>query len=191
MQQKNCEIKHTSMRTAMTGLFLSCLLISGCRKNDSPPLPPGKGSIENIKHVVVIYLENHSFDNLYGQFSGGNGLQNARPSNTTQVDSSGNPYTFLPPVSGTLAFPTNLPNTFFNIDQYVPNDQMTPDVLHRYYQEQLQIDGGKMDKYALYNTSAGLSQGSTKHGDPEHAYPESSFHLLQEKVMLIIPNTKP
>jgi len=44
----------------------------------------------------------------------------------------------------------------------VPNDQETPDVLHRYYQEQLQIDGGKMDKYALYNTSAGLSQGYYK-----------------------------
>jgi phospholipase C len=41
----------------------------------------------------------------------------------------------------------------------IPNDQEAPDVLHRYYQEQLQIDGGKMDKYALYNTSAGLSEG--------------------------------
>jgi len=56
----------------------------------------------------------------------------------------------------------NLPNNIFNIDQYVPNDQETPDVLHRYYQEQLQIDGGKMDRYALYNTSAGLSQGYYK-----------------------------
>src|SRR6202012_4544956 len=62
----------------------------------------------------------------------------------------------------TTAFPTNLPNHYFDIDQYVPNDELTPDVLHRYYQEQLQIDGGKMDKYALYNTSAGLSQGYYK-----------------------------
>ncbi len=115
--------------------------------------------IDNIKHVVVIYLENHSFDNLYGQYAGANGLSHARPYNTIQVDSSGTPYTFLPPISAGSAFPTNLPNGFFNIDQYVPNDQETPDVLHRYYQEQLQIDGGKMDKYALYNTSAGLSQG--------------------------------
>jgi acid phosphatase len=44
----------------------------------------------------------------------------------------------------------------------VPNNLDIPDVLHRYYQEQLQIDGGKMDKYALYNTSAGLSQGYYK-----------------------------
>jgi acid phosphatase len=55
-----------------------------------------------------------------------------------------------------------LPNNYFNIDQYVPENQETPDVLHRYYQEQMQIDGGKMDKYALYNTSAGLSQGYYK-----------------------------
>jgi phospholipase C len=148
------------LRILVIGLFV-CGIISGCRKNGTPPFP-GNGSIENVKHVVVIYLENHSFDNLYGHFAGANGLLNADPSNIIQVDSNGNPYTFLPPVSGTLAFPTNLPNTYFNIDQYVPNDQMTPDVLHRYYQEQLQIDGGKMDKYALYNTSAGLSQGYYK-----------------------------
>jgi len=144
---------------AIFSLFFTSLVIAGCRKNDIPPFP---GQVEKIKHVVVIYLENHSFDNLYGQFAGANGLSNASTSNTTQVDISGNAYIFLPPVSGTLAFPTNLPNTYFNIDQYVPNDQMTPDVLHRYYQEQLQIDGGKMDKYALYNTSAGLSQGYYK-----------------------------
>ena len=83
-------------------------------------------------------------------------------SNITQVDATGTPYVALPPVPGTSAFPTNLPNTYFNIDQYVPNDLIIPDVLHRYYQEQMQIDGGKMDKYALFNTSAGLSQGYYK-----------------------------
>ena len=34
--------------------------------------------------------------------------------------------------------------------------------MHRYYQEQMQIDGGKMDKYALYNSTGGLSQGYYK-----------------------------
>jgi phospholipase C len=138
------------------------LLLGACKKNDHS-FPPGPGELhKNIKHVVVIYLENHSFDNLYGQFAGANGLANANDSNTTQVDSAGNPYTFLPPVPGSTVFPTNLPNTFFDIDQYVPNDMKIPDVLHRYYQEQLQIDGGKMDKYALYNSTAGLSQGIYK-----------------------------
>ena len=131
------------------------------KKNDLHSQLPQK-DLNKIKHVVVIYLENHSFDNLYGQFAGANGLSRAEPNNIIQVDSMGKPYTFLPPITGNSAFPTNLENNYFNIDQYVANDQETPDVLHRYYQEQLQIDGGKMDKYALYNTSAGLSQGYYK-----------------------------
>jgi len=138
------------------GLLILGMLFVACKKNFPAPLPP---EVERVKHIVVIYLENHSFDNLYGQLAGANGLNNATPENTTQVDKSGVPFLTLPPVPNTPAFPTNLPNTFFNIDQYVANDMATPDVLHRYYQEQLQIDGGKMDKFAAYNTSAGLSQG--------------------------------
>ena len=145
--------------TPLVAIATGLLLFSACRKTD---LPISQGDLNKIKHVVVIYLENHSFDNLYGQFPGANGLSNAPQSKIIQVDSSGKPYTFLPAIPGTSAFPTNLPNTFFNIDQYIPNDQETPDVLHRYYQEQYQIDGGKMDKYALYNTSKGLSQGYYK-----------------------------
>lgn len=136
-------------------LFVS-LLFGACKKNNNPRLPP---EVNKVKHVVVIYLENHSFDNLYGTFAGANGLNNASPQNITQVDATGTPYGVLPAIPGTSAFPTNLPNNIFNIDQYVANDQATPDVLHRYYQEQMQIDGGKMDKFALFNNTAGLSQG--------------------------------
>jgi phospholipase C len=148
-----------SKKLPLMATIAGLLLATGCKKNVNPGLP---GEANQIKHVVVIYLENHSFDNLYGSFAGANGLSDAKARNIIQVDSSNKPYKFLPAITGTSAFPTNLPNTYFNIDQYVPNDQETPDVLHRYYQEQLQIDGGKMDKYALYNTSAGLSQGYYK-----------------------------
>ncbi len=142
---------------AASALLLSVLIV-GCQK--SLPIPPAE--LNKIQHVVVIYMENHSFDNLYGDFPGANGLSDAQENRIIQVDSTGMPYSVLPAITGTTAFPTNLPNHFFDIDQYVPNDMLTPDVLHRYYQEQLQIDGGKMDKYALYNTSAGLSQGYYK-----------------------------
>ena len=118
--------------------------------------------IHKVKHVVVIYLENHSFDNLYGEFPNANGLADATPSHIIQVDSAGNAYSTLPPIPGTSLFPSNLPNKYFDIDQYVSNNLMTPDVLHRFYQEQLQIDGGKMDKYALYNSSKGLAMGYYK-----------------------------
>jgi phospholipase C len=118
--------------------------------------------LQKVGHVVVIYMENHSFDNLYGQFRGADGLTDATASEITQVDADGKPYTDLPPIPGSIAFPTNLPNGIFNIDQYVPSDRETPDVLHRWYQEQLQIDSGKMDKFALYNSSRGLTMGYYK-----------------------------
>ncbi len=155
MKKNVWNLKSIALPAPMIGLLILCLSFGAC-KRDHDLFP---GQINRVKHVVVIYLENRSFDNLYGKFPGANGLSNANVSNITQVDLAGQPYTFLPPVPGTNAFPTNLPNTYFNIDQYVPADMKTPDVLHRYYQEQLQIDGGKMDRYALYNSSGGLSQG--------------------------------
>src|SRR5436309_10515877 len=38
-----------------------------------------------INHIVVIYEENHSFDNLYGGWEGVNGRANADAAHTTQV----------------------------------------------------------------------------------------------------------
>jgi phospholipase C len=38
----------------------------------------GAAGLEQIDHLIVIYLENHSFDNLYGLFPGAEGLANAR-----------------------------------------------------------------------------------------------------------------
>src|SRR5437773_4277331 len=45
-----------------------------------------------INHIVVIYEENHSFDNLYGGWEGINGLANADAAHTTQVDQAGQPF---------------------------------------------------------------------------------------------------
>ncbi len=45
--------------------------------------------ITSIKTVVVIYAENRSFDNLYGNFPGANGLQNVTAASATQVDRNG------------------------------------------------------------------------------------------------------
>ena len=151
-------LKAKLMAAAGIALVVVTSTFYSCKKNNN-----NNGSAQGINkvgHVVVIYMENHSFDNLYGSFAGANGLQNATPSNTTQVDATGKTYTTLPAIPGTPTFPTNLANTNFNIDQYVANDVITQDVLHRYYQEQIQIDGGKMDKYAAYNSnSAGLAMG--------------------------------
>ena len=34
----------------------------------------GGATLESINHFVIIYMENHSFDNLYGEFPGADGL---------------------------------------------------------------------------------------------------------------------
>jgi phospholipase C len=57
------------------------------------------------------------------------------------------------------AFPANLPNGPFDITQYVDEDMKTSDLVHRYYQEQQEIDGGKMDLYAFVEDAKGLTMG--------------------------------
>ena len=117
----------------------------------------GGNDVHRLKHVVVIYLENHSFDNLYGQFPGANGLANAS-AHATQVDLAGNPFVTLPTPPGG-AFPSTLRNAPFSIEQYVPASANTPDLVHRFYQEQLQIDGGRMDRFAAVSDAKGLVMG--------------------------------
>jgi phospholipase C len=134
------------------------------RSTETADAPAGQRSdvpgLDRLKHVVVIYLENHSFDNLYGEFPGADGLPTAAAT-TTQVDANGNPFEFLPfPTTVPFSpFPTNLPNAPFSIEQYVPVDANTPDLVHRFYQEQSQIDGGKMDRFAVVSDAKGLVMG--------------------------------
>ncbi len=117
------------------------------------------GALAGINHLVVIYDENHSFDNLYGSFPGANGISRASDTATTQVDlATGQPYTCLPQTDSHL-IGTCLPDQPFDITKYVPADQKTRDLIHRYYQEQVQIDGGKMDQFVTVSDAKGLSLG--------------------------------
>jgi phospholipase C len=117
-----------------------------------------KNPFGKINHIVVIYQENWSFDSYFGKFPGANGLANA--TSAAQVDKSGTPYATLPQplLAGKpdTRFPANLPNAPFDASQYVTADQKTGDLVHRFYQEQLQIDGGKMDKFVAWSDAAGL-----------------------------------
>lgn len=127
---------------------------------EAPRPVPG---LDKINHIIVIYLENRSFDNLYGLFPGANGIANAGAART-QVDKDGKPYDKLPPVLNTnlkppevdTRFPSDLPNGPFRAEAYANVDQTTGDSWHRYYQEQLQIDGGKMDKFVAWSDSSSL-----------------------------------
>jgi len=128
--------------------------LSAARLNPDAPAAriPGR-----LQHLVVIYLENHSFDNLYGEFAGADGLRNGAAT-STQVDGTGTPFGTLPQVSG-APFPATLPNAPFPIESYVPANMRIRDLVHRFYQEQQQIDGGKMDKFADVSDAKGEVMG--------------------------------
>jgi acid phosphatase len=155
------------------------------------------------QHVVVIYQENHSFDNLYGTWgkvgkNRVNGLSKAKPARTTQVTQDGTPYACLPqndvnltspPLPGTctdpqLDEPSAFTNAPFSIDDVIkPTDTTCPkpggsspedgtlkgegdpggctrDLVHRFYQEQYQIDGGRQDRYVTGSDAIGLTMGT-------------------------------
>jgi phospholipase C len=181
----------------------------------APPDPLG-----SYQHLVVIYEENHSFDNLYGmwgqvsseQVDGISGL--GQLSGVTQVDQARTPYScllqkdanlvttsdtvtwidhsthpgLLKPTCSTTAkgaaYNSAFKNKPFRINAYVqPSDPTCPpppvfiangvengdpqglpggctrDIVHRFYQEQYQLDGGRMDRYTTGSDAAGLTQG--------------------------------
>ena len=57
----------------------------------------GGKALKKIRHFVVIYQENHSFDNLYGGWERVDGVADAvaDAAHSTQVDQAGAPYTCL------------------------------------------------------------------------------------------------
>ena len=165
----------------------------------------GRGSdqLRKINHVVVIYEENHSFDNLYGSWEGVNGLSNADPAHTTQVDQNGTPYSCLfqldvnltsPPLSTVcssvtprgVAFNSHFVNAPFTIGDFIPPEATTcpkpadsfafpngirngsgvgiaggctRDIVHKFYQEIYQLNGGAQNRYATGSDAAGLVMG--------------------------------
>lgn len=127
----------------------------------------GRETLDRIGHIIVIYLENRSFDHLYGHFPGAEGLEQARPILTRQIDLRGNPYPRLPSVMDTrqkppvpdARFPSDLPNSPFDIGRYVPPDQVHGDLTHRFYQHQAQINGGRMNRFAAVSDAQGLTMG--------------------------------
>jgi len=129
-----------------------------------PASTSGQASgLGTINHFIVIYQENWSFDGLYGRFPGANGIANAGRA-VRQVDKTGRPYATLPqpldtttqPVAPDPRFPADLPVAPFDASRFVAANERTGDLVHRFYQEQYQIDGGKMDKFVAWSDAAGL-----------------------------------
>ncbi|HXD40979.1 MAG TPA: acid phosphatase [Ramlibacter sp.] len=135
----------------------------------------GAGKLADIDTVVVIYAENRSFDNLYGLFSGANGIANAlaNPASYIQLDRDGSVLPRLPAVwsasparAPAWSFVASLPNKPFQINAAQPGGApgpdpavASPDLVHRFYNNQMQINGGKNDMYAAWSDAGGLAMG--------------------------------
>ena len=147
-------------RLAMTAITLWCLgLVVPGGHAVAPPV-----ELERIQHLIVIYQENWSFDSLYGKFPGADGIANAGE-RVGQMKKDGTPYTTLPqpldtskkPPVPDARFPTNLPVVAYDAAQYVPPNQATGDIVNRPLQEQLQINGGRMDGFVAWSENGGLA----------------------------------
>src|ERR1700712_1940170 len=117
----------------------------GRRDEPDPAARERPRQLDKLEHLVVIYLENHSFDNLYGSYPGAEGLD-SDDAQLPQIDiTTDAPYDTLPQLDPNV--PLDLSNIPFDITHYVPAQQKTIDLVHRFYQEQSQINGGKMDRF--------------------------------------------
>ena len=182
---------------ALAGITLVAIVVTG-----GAGAARGDDQLQKINHIVVIYEENHSFDNLYGGWEGVNGRANADAAHTLQVGqaASRTPYQCLlqndvnltapDPLSATChdtttatPFDSHFVNAPFSIEQYIPRDARTcpqpgaffpngtrpspanlpggctEDIVHRFYQEQYQLDGGRQDRYTTGSDAVGLTQG--------------------------------
>ena len=156
-----------------------------------------------IDTIVVIYAENRAFDNLYGNFPGAHGLSEvvARdgrplPAYIPQVDRNGSVLPNLPPTWGGVTAPgitpvvteaqsAGLPNAPFSIEHAfaaqsnvtLSTSTVTRDLVHRFFEHQMQIDGGKNDGYAAWSDAGGLVMG---HYD---STPSALYGLAKEFVL--------
>jgi acid phosphatase len=146
-------------------LLFVAFALAGCAP--TPPAPTAApAGLSAIEHIVVIYAENRSFDHLYGLFPGANGIANASPEQTKQVDRDGKPLAELPPAwrgkDPDPVFPYRMPNRPFRLDQpplNLPLSKQVRSPVHKYYQSQEQIDGGRNDRFASTSDAGGYVMG--------------------------------
>lgn len=123
--------------------------------------------LNEIEHIIVLYLENRSFDNMFALFPGAAGLGNSWRA-PPQIDpQTGQPFATLPrvrnshatPPGDDLRFPAGLPNKPWRIDDYITHHERMPDLVHEFYTHQRQINGGRNDLFAGLSDAAGLTMG--------------------------------
>ena len=197
---KNVPSKHSIMKSSIRkSLLTSCRRAAGLtavtamllapiastfadfqgNENDQP------AGFQHLRHIIVIYQENWSFDSLYGQFPGASGYAYGFDT-LPQLDLKASPpyssliYKTPPPlVSGAAdpQFPASpdgnlavwfnhnvaLPLAPYDFSNYIDQNARTGDIVHRFYHEQLQIDNGvleaklgDLDKFVTWSDNPGL-----------------------------------
>ncbi len=152
----------------------------------------GAKKLSQVDRIVVIYEENHSFDNLYGGWEKVDGRGAAPAARTTQVKQDGTAYACLPQNDLNIA-PACPPNEPFAIEDYIPREAKTcpdgvkdptgqpggctRDLVHRFYQEQYQLNGGQQNRYTTGSDAEGLTQGYYRtRGLPIYRYLHGKRH---------------
>ncbi len=153
-------------------------------KPAAQPLTPqalDKALHDQVKTVVVIYAENRSFNNLFADFPGlEKPLSALSSADAQQRDRDGSLLASLPPTWGgvlqvgpqsvdgvtypsDVQFQENLPNAPFALKgpnaEDLPLSLVTRDLWHVFYQNQMQINGGKNDGFVAWGDSGGLVMG--------------------------------
>jgi acid phosphatase len=139
-----------------------------------------------IQNIVIIYAENRTFDNMFGNFPGAHGLGEV-------LDAQGHPTAAYVPqkdrdgttvlaklpktwggvtLGGNLTVVTEaqsdgLANAPFGIENaYVANGaptlgtlDVTRDLTHRFFENQMELNGGTSDMFAAWLDAGGLTMG--------------------------------
>ncbi len=124
---------------ALSGVVLLGVVAVGTSRSHAAQLG-------DVDHIVVIPLENWSFDSLYGHFPGASGVGTATG---TQVDKNGVAYPTLPQPLDSNNEPKVAPGA--------PTPVAPPDAR---FPADLPIDGGKMDRFVADGGAGGLPLGS-------------------------------
>lgn len=135
---------------------------------------------EHIDHVVVLYAENRSFNNLFAGFPGlQHPLEALPPEAAQQRDRDGTLLKQLPPIwHGLVPHEQTVNHRRYHIKQDditglangpfalhtpegepLPQGLVTRDLIHAFYQNQMQINGGKNDGFVAWGDSGALVMG--------------------------------
>ncbi|MCP4382782.1 MAG: acid phosphatase, partial [Hyphomicrobiales bacterium] len=173
------------MRMMVAGLAGVMMTVSAAA--DDRPLPDAFDAIETI---VVIYLENRSFVHLLPDFPGAAAVAEAPRSAVVQRDRDGSELPHLPPVwshgAPDPSFPASMPNAPFFLGEApynTPADILTPSPVHRYYQNRMQINGGRNDMFVAWTDVGSLTMG-TYRGQGTHLYRLAREYTLTDQFFM-------